>query len=353
MVVSRFREAIRQGCVDPYAASCPAGKGSAPPAPDYSGAATAQGAANLETAIGQNLMNRVNQYTPLGSLEYTQTGMSQIPGTNKEVPTYRSDVNLSPTGQQIYDTQLNQSLGMANLANKSLGQTEASLSKPVNTGGIEGLQDRAYGAMTSRLDPQWKQNETSYETKLINQGLRPGGEAYDNAMRVFNQGKNDAYRQAQVDALRFGPTLLQEETALRQMPLNELNALRTGSQVSMPQFGNTGGASVAPPNVAGATAQAGQYATDVYNAEQARQANMMSGLFGLGSAGMMAYALSDRRLKSNVVMVWTHPLGIGVYEYDIFGRRERGVMADEVMSVKPEAVIRRPDGYLMVNYGML
>jgi hypothetical protein len=58
-------------------------------------------------------------------------------------------------------------------------------------------------------------------------------------------------------------------------------------------------------------------------------------------------------LKSNIVRVGTHPLGIGVYEYDIFGERQRGVMADEVENVLPEAVITRPNGYKMVNYGML
>lgn len=62
---------------------------------------------------------------------------------------------------------------------------------------------------------------------------------------------------------------------------------------------------------------------------------------------------SDRRLKSNVVRVATHPLGIGIYEYDIFGRREMGVMADEVLAFRPEAVARHESGYLMVDYGRL
>ncbi len=59
-------------------------------------------------------------------------------------------------------------------------------------------------------------------------------------------------------------------------------------------------------------------------------------------------------MKSNVVRVGTHPLGIGIYEYDIFGERQRGVMADEVEAVKPEAVTTHPtEGYKMVYYGML
>ena len=70
----------------------------------------------------------------------------------------------------------------------------------------------------------------------------------------------------------------------------------------------------------------------------------------MGSAAIM---FSDRRLKSNIKRVGTHPLGIGIYDYDIGGERQRGVMADEVEQVLPEAVLTRPDGYKMVNYGIL
>jgi hypothetical protein len=62
---------------------------------------------------------------------------------------------------------------------------------------------------------------------------------------------------------------------------------------------------------------------------------------------------SDRRLKSNIEQVGTHPLGIGIYEYDIFGNRERGVMADEVLNVMPNAVSVHPSGFMQVDYGML
>lgn len=82
--------------------------------------------------------------------------------------------------------------------------------------------------------------------------------------------------------------------------------------------------------------------------------------FGLGEAGTKALmsggaaaGTSDRRLKSNIVRIGKHPLGIGWYEYDIDGRHEQGVMADEVLQVKPEAVSYRPDGYMMVDYNMI
>jgi hypothetical protein len=72
-----------------------------------------------------------------------------------------------------------------------------------------------------------------------------------------------------------------------------------------------------------------------------------------GTIGGAAIKKSDRRLKSNIVRIGTHPLGIGIYEYDIDGSRQRGVMADEVLTVLPEAVLTGDDGYMMVNYGVL
>jgi hypothetical protein len=62
---------------------------------------------------------------------------------------------------------------------------------------------------------------------------------------------------------------------------------------------------------------------------------------------------SDERLKSSIVQVGTNPLGLGLYEYTIFGKRELGVMAQEVEKARPEAVITTQSGYKMVRYDLL
>jgi hypothetical protein len=63
---------------------------------------------------------------------------------------------------------------------------------------------------------------------------------------------------------------------------------------------------------------------------------------------------SDRRLKTNIKRIGTHPLGIGIYEFDyVWGEHATGVMADEVKKVMPEAVIRDKSGYDMVDYSKL
>jgi hypothetical protein len=66
-------------------------------------------------------------------------------------------------------------------------------------------------------------------------------------------------------------------------------------------------------------------------------------------------ALSDRRLKRNIVRVGTHALGIGLYEFSYIGStaRHTGVMAQDVLTVRPQAVITGPDGFYRVDYGAI
>jgi hypothetical protein len=120
----------------------------------------------------------------------------------------------------------------------------------------------------------------------------------------------------------------------------------------MPQFQGYTGANVGAAPVFGAAQAQGDFAQNLYKQQMGAYNNQMSGLYDLAGTGAKLM-FSDRRLKSSIERVGTHPLGIGIYEYDIAGRRERGVMADEVQSVKPEAVHIHESGYKMVNYGML
>ena len=83
--------------------------------------------------------------------------------------------------------------------------------------------------------------------------------------------------------------------------------------------------------------------------------NNFSGTMGdlASTAGLLA-AFSDRKLKSNIERIGTHPLGIGIYKYLIFGNKAIGVMSDEVRKVMPEAVsVHKESGYDMVDYGMI
>ena len=110
--------------------------------------------------------------------------------------------------------------------------------------------------------------------------------------------------------------------------------------------------SVAPAPIFQAGQAQGDFAQRNYQ-NQVAGYNAQMGLLGDLAGTAAKFIPSDRRLKSNIERVGTHSLGIGIYEYDINGERQRGVMADEVETVLPEAVVTRSDGYKMVNYGLL
>ena len=97
----------------------------------------------------------------------------------------------------------------------------------------------------------------------------------------------------------------------------------------------------------------GQGGTTTSTSPNPNQSNGFANLLGTGLSLAGMFAMSDVRLKSNIEKVGDHPIGVGIYEYDKFGKRERGVMAQEVEQVLPEAVITTPSGYKAVNYGLL
>jgi hypothetical protein len=147
---------------------------------------------------------------------------------------------------------------------------------------------------------------------LINQGLRPGTEAYDNAIQLLGQQENDQRTQAVLQGLgldisantqgynqalqsgQFANTAQQQALAQaiqqRQMPLNEVNALVEGSQIQNPQFGAYQGSNVAPAPIANAAAQQGAFDQNTYNQNVGSYNQNLAGLYSLGGAGAYGYA---------------------------------------------------------------
>ena len=287
-------------------------KSDAPPAPDYVGAAYAQGAANVDAARASAKLSNPNVYTPYGSQTVTYNG---------DVPTVTQ--SLTPTSQKTLDAQQAVQYQLANLGQKGTGIASNVLDKPFNFGGpavqtsldTSGIAKMPVNAGTTgqqaimaRLEPSLAKQRVSTETQLINQGLRPGTEAYNNAIQLLGQQENDARQQAVLQGLnldigsnaqgfnqalqggQFGNVAQQQALAeaiqQRQMPLNEISALMSGSQIQNPQFGAYAGANVAPAPIANATAQQGAYAANAYNQQVAQDNALTSGLFSLGGAAL-------------------------------------------------------------------
>lgn len=334
---------------------------SPPPAPDYAAAATAQGAANKDAAIAGSQISNPNIVSPLGNQTVTYT---TDPVTGNPVPTVTQTYN--PTQQKIFETNQQGQLGLSQVGADAVGRIGGILGQDVNFNRDIGTQERGrqevIDAMMSRVNQDLGRRQEGIESTLTARGIPRGSEAWNREMDQLERSRTDALQQAIVGsdarAMDERRQAITELMAQRQTPLNEISALRTGSQVSPLQFQGFSGQNVqAAPIMQGAMAQ-GQAGMNAYNADVAGQNAMMGGLFQLGSAALMSptgtfKGFSDRRLKSKIKRIGTHPMGIGIYSYEIFGKPEIGVMADEVLQVIPDAVSVHDSGFMQVDYGRL
>jgi hypothetical protein len=337
---------------------------SAPPPPDYAGAAKETAAGNLDAARANIAANRVNQYTPYGSLEYEVSGEDKFGN-----PMWKATQSLSPEQQKLLDYQNQTSINLGELTGKGFGYVSNMLDNPFDTSKLpttgfnpsQSYQD----AYMQRLQPQIEQGREALDVKLANQGIPVGSEAYRRAMLAQSQRENDLLASATTQGFGVGQqarqSALQEQAFLRNEPLNTLNAVRTGAQVQGPTFvnpaqqANTAGADILGATQMGYNAQMG-----AANAQNAANAQMTQGLFSLGGAGIMA---SDVRMKENIEPIGVANNGLTVYKFEYkpeFKDHELagsgvhyGYMAQEVEQVYPYAVKTLDDGYKVVDYGLL
>ena len=244
------------------------GKSRPPPPPDYRAAAQETAAGNLESARLAARANRVDQFTPYGSLTYTDLGNDR----------WRQDMNLTPQAQQALNQQLdlNQKYGeVANIGfdrarsifeNPQLDTSNLPQINPLNQGSLSGVRNldtsglndvrginesalgnvrnfdasglndvrgidlnslprgavnagqTAQQAILSRLNPQLQQQEEALRTRLANQGITLGSDAYNREMLAQGQRANDLTTQAALQGISL-------DQAVRQQAFGEQQAL--------------------------------------------------------------------------------------------------------------------------------
>jgi len=132
------------------------------------------------------------------------------------------------------------------------------------------------------------------QAQLANQGVVPGTEAYNRAMTQQNQRENDLMTSAVVQGTNTGLAANQQQFGqlgyMRNEPINTLNAVRTGAQVTNPTFATNipQQATTQGADLLGAATAQGNYNTASNNAASAAGSNLTSGLLGLGCAALMA-----------------------------------------------------------------
>lgn len=339
---------------------------SPPAAPDPYATATAQAAADKETAITQGQLNQVNQVGPYGDLTYSERGT-----TAEGTPQYTATTTLSPDGQRQLDLTNRAGITYGETANNQLDQLRGRLSDPLDFSTLgaapavdEATRQSVRDSTLARLQPTIDRDREAMESSLANQGINLGSEAYADATRQFDNRLNDMYLATDATAgnemsRMYGLESNARDRAIneliqqRQLPLNETLALLSGTQVQSPQFVNTPQTSLPQTPLAESIYNSYQGELNNYNQGVARANANTQGLYSLLGAGAKAgaFAFSDRRLKTNIRKVGEMASGLGVYlfHYVWGGPLQFGLMSDEVRIYRPGAVIS-VGGYDAVNY---
>lgn len=309
--------------------------GKAPKAPNPIATAAAQTASNKETAIAQAGLNYVNQVGPNGNLTYQQIG-NWPDGT----PRFQQDTKLSSAGQALQTTNEATQQNLANLAKDQSGRLSGLLNEKLDWS----AQQNYLNDLTNQtLNPQWDRMAQQNEQSLVNRGLRPGSQAYNNATDQFNQSRSSAFNSANLSNFN---NALQSQLGIRNQGINEISALAGGSQVQTPQFGGVNSPGLAGTDTAGIINQGYNQQMAQYNSGQ----QTLGGLFSAGAS--LIPLLSDRRAKTDIKRIGTADNGLGIflYRYKSGGPFHIGVMADEVLEIAPHAVVNGPDEFMRVNY---
>jgi hypothetical protein len=266
------------------------GEPETPATPDYRSAAEATAKGNLDAARAAIAANRVNQVTPYGSLKYAITG--QDPYGN---PTWTATSELSPDQQELYNYDIASSKGLGQLQQKGLNYVSNMLDQPFNTSGLAstGINpgEQMSESIMRRLQPNLQMEQKQFDAQMANQGIPLGSEAYQNAKRSFDERQNDRLTSAIIQGTQTGMQArgqgFSELAYQRNEPINTLNAVRSGSQVTNPNsfFVNAPQqATTAGADYLGAAGMTGNAAIADANAKNAQRNAMISGLFSLGSA---------------------------------------------------------------------
>ena len=229
-----------------------------PQVPDY-----------VKQAIATGNAGKYNEETPYGTVTW-----SLRPGADPANPQpgdYIRSTNFSPEQQKLYEQNTANQLTAGQVG----GQQLADLGQ-----GRQAVQDALYRRATQYYDQNFGDQENQLRTRLANQGLNEGTEAFEREMRNFRQTRDSAYSDATDRAIAGADQ--QENNAVARI-VNILNM----SKATAPTSGNSAGG--AGTDLLTAANQAYTANLGASNAQAARDAQQQNALLQLVLGGMKYY----------------------------------------------------------------
>jgi len=371
--IRAFRKALGKNRPD----TLEGGKGGAPSAPDPYGMASAQGGLNQQAAAYNKALNLGNYTNPFGGQSSGISGFDPVSGA----PIYQTNIGVNPqlgglinqTLGQMGNAQANNPYfndsyrgyqGVISGLNQNVGALGQSLTPQDAAQAQQRGQDAAYQSQTQYLDPQFNQQQESLQAKLAAQGLAPGSQAYGNAMTNFNNQRQQAYSNAQNQAILTGSQLgtqnwqnqlagvaaksglynqmaqnigqqagiTGQQAALGQLPFQQMSALAG----LVPGYGGVGQSGLNPADIASAMQNQYLGQLGLYNSRQQAQNatnSNLAGLFGnLSRANSLSNMFSGNGLSSYGNMLSSVSPGMAGSLGDSLGMSIGGVYGPETQA---------------------
>lgn len=258
----------------------------------------------------------------------------------------------------------------------SLSGLQNTLVKDANSFNTQSRTDELVGQAQADVNQGFSNAQAQQIRAMSRMGVNPSS---GKALAIGNQNSiaqaaalAGVSTKARTHARNEGRALTDRATnALAGYPAMGMQATGAGAGIGASgiSMANTGlaGLNSGAMSAGGMAGQMGQNAAGMYGVmgnyknqqdQVAASNDPFASLLGAGAQlGAAAIFKSDRRLKQDIVAVGADGYtGLTLYEFTYIGdpaRRYRGVMADEVDRVMPEAVIYGADGFASVNYSMI
>ncbi len=216
------------------------------------------------------------------------------------------------------------------------------------------MENAVYNQAADKLNKQFSLDAADLNTRLQNQGLAVGSNAYQNAFSTLQDSQYDALQNAAYNSIIQGQNAFSNS-------LNDMvtagNFTNNARQLSLSEILQSLQNSISGYQVQKDKFDAWNAASDQITDQSQRSSQgltLKDGVQLVNSIAMLASASSDLRLKENISPVGQLDNGLTVYRFNFIGspQTQIGLIAQEVRDVKPDAVTVGEDGYLRVNYAL-
>jgi len=307
------------------------GKGKAPAAPNYEQLAKSEAAENRKTAQELTAWNRPTQNNPFGQVSW-ERGTSYSPEQEAQRANLTAKMNSAKPGSSAYKDAKKKLEGITGTDNWTQNETwDPRIMEgydklfDAQKGAYEGLpgafeggpdlpqydeayrkqyEQDMYDSVMNRARPEQQRQQEQFTTKLRQQGLQPGTEAFDRAMQNMMTSHGDVNTQAALNARMAGGDQARQEyiTALQGQNQAYGQAKDTwgsafdragavqglmGGQYRPTFQGFSGATGYNPADMMGAANAGYQTKMGGYNADQQKKGNTMNMAATAGSAVAM------------------------------------------------------------------